>query len=200
MDLQRFDEALAAKNRRLALLRELVQQRGPRKLYEEEIGGTLNGIGDVYRSNRKQEGWFDQAMAAYKEARGIQERLLRDYPTSIRAQSGLANTLVNMGQVYRLHKDHADALKSFDEAIVVLEKLVGTSPEDISHLSALGTTYDEKGRVLVALKRSDEAVAQYEKAIASQKRLVRLAPSIERYKRDLDMFRRELEQAQKMKK
>jgi hypothetical protein len=53
--------------------------------------------------------------------------------------------------------------------------------------------------VLVALKRNVEAVAPYEKAMASQKRLVRLAPSIERYQRNLDLFRQEMEQAQKGK-
>jgi serine/threonine protein kinase len=200
MALGRFDEALVAHNRGLTLLRDLVEQRGPRKLYEEEIGSTLNGIGDVYRNNRKQEGWFEQAMAAYKEARGIQERLLRDYPTSIKAQHNLANTLTNIGQAYRWHRDYAVALKSFDEAIVVLEKLVGTSPEDLSDLSALGMTYAEKGRALVALKRSDEAVASYEKAIASQKRLVRLQPSVDRHKQQLDGYRQALEQAQKKKK
>jgi hypothetical protein len=50
------------------------------------------------------------------------------------------------------------------------------------------------------VKRHDEAVALYEKAIASQKRLVRLAPAVGHYKRELDIFRQELEQAQKTKK
>jgi tetratricopeptide (TPR) repeat protein len=199
MGLGRSDEALVAHNRRLVLLRDLVEQRGPRKLYEEEIGSTLNAVGDVYRSNRKLEGWFEQAMAAYKEARGIQERLQRDYPTSIKIQSALANTLVNTGQVYRGHKDYADALKSFDAAIVMLEKLVGTSPDGIFDLSALATTYAEKGRALAAVKRHDEAVALYEKAIASQKRLVRLAPAVGHYQRELDIYRQELERAQKTK-
>jgi serine/threonine protein kinase len=198
-DLRRFDEAFTAHNKRLVLLRELVQERGPRRAYEEEIGRTLNSIGDVYRNNLRQSGWFEQAIAAYQEARGIQERLLQDYPTSIAAQSNLANTLINTGQVFRLHKDYADALKAFDETIVLLEKVVGTNPEGIYDLSALGTAYAEKGRVLVALKRSDEAVAQYEMAVAAHKRLVRLAPSIEHYQRELDSFRQELERAQKGK-
>jgi tetratricopeptide (TPR) repeat protein len=196
MDLRRFDEALVAHNKRLVLLRELVQQRGPRKVYEQEIGSTLNFIGDVYRNNRRQAEWFEQAVAAYKEARGIQERLLRDYPTSITLQSSLANTLINTGQVYRGHKDHADALKALDESLVLYEKLVGTNPDGIFNLSALGTAYAEKGRTLVALKRHDEAVASYEKAVASQQRLVRLAPAVGRYQRELDGFRQELERAQ----
>jgi tetratricopeptide (TPR) repeat protein len=107
--------------------------------------------------------------------------------------------LVNTGQVYRGHKDYADALKSFDAAIVMLEKLVGTSPDGIFDLSALATTYAEKGRALVAVKRHDEAVALYEKAIASQKRLVRLAPAVGHYQRELDIYRQELEGAQTKK-
>jgi tetratricopeptide (TPR) repeat protein len=197
--LRRFDEALVAYNKRLVLLRELVQQRGPRKIYEQEIGGVLNGIGDVYRQNRRQPEWFEKAIAAYTEARAIQERLLKDYPTSIGLQSGLANTLINTGQVYRLHKDYADALKALEETIVLLEKLVGTNPEGIFDLSALGAAYGEKGRVLVAMKRSAEAVAPYEKAMASYKRLVRLAPSIQRYQRESEQYRVEMEQAQKVK-
>jgi serine/threonine protein kinase len=199
MDLRRYDEALVALNKRLVLLRELVQQRGPQRVYEQEIGSTLNFIGDVYRQNRSKPDWFGQALAAYQEARGIQERLLRDYPTSIATQSNLAHTLLNMGQVYRLHKDYADALAACDEAIAMFEKLVGTNPEGIYNLSPLGTAYAEKGRVLAALKRSDEGVALYEKAVASHKRLVRLAPSIERYQRELDSFRQELERAQTKK-
>lgn len=197
--LRRFDEALMIHNKRLALLRELVQERGPRKAYEEETGSTLNSIGDVYRNNLRQSGSFELAIAAYNEARGIQERLLKDYPTSSTSQSNLANTLINTGQIYRRHKDHAEALKALDESIVLFEKLVGTNPEGIYHLSALGTAYAEKGRALVALKRSDEAVASFEKAVAAHKRLLRLAPSIERYQRQLEMFRQELERAQKGK-
>jgi tetratricopeptide (TPR) repeat protein len=183
----------------LALLRELVQQRGSRNAYEQEIGRTLNSIGDVYRQNRRQPEWFEQAIAAYKEARGIQEGLLKDYPTSIATQSNLANTLINTGQVYRWHKDYADALKAFDECIVLLEKVVGTNPEGIFDISALGLAYAERGRALVALNRSAEAVAPYEKAVASHKRLVRLAPSIQRYQRELEGFRQEMERAQKGK-
>jgi tetratricopeptide (TPR) repeat protein len=194
--VRRYDEALVAHNKRLVLLRELVQQRGPRKAYEEEIGSTLNFIGDVHRNNRRKADWFEQAIAAYQEARGIQERLLKDYPTSIAAQSNLANTLINTGQVYRLHKDHANALQVVEETIVLLEKLVGINPQGIFNLSALGGAYAEKGRTLVALKRSAEAVAPYEKAVASHKRLVRLAPSIERYQRELEGFRQELERSQ----
>lgn len=198
-DSQRYDEALVAQNKRLVLLRELVQQLGPRKAYEQEIGRTLNFIGDVYRQNRRKAEWFEQAIAVYQEARGIQERLLQDYPTSIAAQSNLANTLLNTGQVYKWHKDHVDALKAFDESIVLLEKLVGTNPEGIYDLGALGQVYAEKGRVLVALKRNNEAVAQYEKAVAAQKRLVRLTPSSERHQQQLEQYHLEMDRAQKGK-
>src|SRR5204863_6174012 len=133
-----------AHNKRLVLLRELVEQRGPRRVYQEEIGGTLNCIGDVYRNSRRQKEWFEQAIAAYQEARGIQERLLKDYPTSIKAQANLANTLINTGQVFRLHKDSAEALKAGEESIALYEKLVGTNPDGIYDLSALGTAYAEK--------------------------------------------------------
>src|SRR5439155_3904431 len=167
--------------------------------YEEQLGATLNSIGDVYRLSRSPPAWADHAIAAYREARAIQQRLLKDRPTSIAAQSNLANTLSNTGQVYRWRKDHTDALQAFEESIVLLEKLVGTNPQAINELSALGMAYAEKGRALVALKRSDEAVAPYEKAVASHKRLVRLAPSIERYQRELEVFRQEMARAQKGK-
>jgi len=198
-DLGRYDEALATHNKRLVLLRELVQQHGPNKKYEQEIGFTLNFIGDVYRNNRRQAGWFEQALAAYRQAREIQERLLQESPTSIAAQSNLANTILNTGQVHRLHKDHADALQAFDEAIALLEKVVGTNPEGIYDLSALGSAYAERGRTLVALKRYEDAVAPYEKAVASRERLVRMAPSVERYQRELDSYRQELERVQNKK-
>jgi serine/threonine protein kinase/tetratricopeptide (TPR) repeat protein len=197
--LRRFDEALVAHNKRLVLLRELVQRYGPRTEYEERIGGTLNFIGDVYRINRSQPGWFEQAIGAYAEARVMQERMLRDYPTSIAARSNLANTLINSGQVYRLHNDYDTALKMLDEAIVLLEQLVGSSPEEIYNVSSLGVVYAEKGRALVALKRHEEAVAHYEKAVASHKRLVRLAPAVGHYQQDLDAFRQELQRAQTKK-
>ena len=158
-----------------------------------------NAIGDVYRLNRSESGWFEQAVAAYNEARAIQEPLVRDHPTSIAAQGNLANTLINTGQVYKWHKDYADALQAFDESIRLFEKLVGTNPEGIDDLSALGMAYAEKARALFGLKRSDEAVAQYEKAVAAHKRLVRLAPAIERYQRELDGFRQEMERAQNRK-
>ena len=85
------------------------------------------------------------------------------------------------------------------EGVVLLEKLVGTNPEGLNDLGALALAYAEKGRALVALKRSAEAVAPYEKAVASQKRLVRLAPSIQRHQRGLEVFQQEMERAQKGK-
>lgn len=197
--LRRFDEALAVHHKRLALLRELVQQSGSRRAYEEGIGDTFNHIGDVYRINRRKMDWFEQAIAAYKESQAIQERLLKNYPTSITSQRNLANTLLNTGQVYHLHKDYVDALTAFDESNALFEKLVAANPQAIYDLSPLGVAYAEKARVLVTLKRSEEAVAPYEKAVAAYKRLVRLAPSNERFQRDLDAFRQELERAQKGK-
>ncbi|MCE9527806.1 MAG: serine/threonine-protein kinase [Planctomycetales bacterium] len=198
-DSRRYDEALVVHNKRLLLLRQLVQQRGPQRIYEQEIGTALNYIGDVYRQNRQKPDWFEQALVAYQEARGIQERLLRDHPTSIADQSNLANTVLNTGQIYRFHKDHDDALAAFDESIVMLEKLVGTNPNGIYNLSPLGTAYAERARMLVALKRGDEAVAAYKKAIASHERLVGLAPSAGSYRRELDVYRQELERAQNKK-
>jgi serine/threonine protein kinase/tetratricopeptide (TPR) repeat protein len=195
-DARRYDEALVVHHKRLVLLRELVQQRGPQTAYQQEIGTALNYIGDVYRQNRRKSEWFEQGLAAYREARGIQERLLQDHPTSIAAQSNLANTLLNMGQVYLWHKDNADALRVLDEAIALLEKLVGTNPEGIYHLGALGTAYREKGRVLLALKRNEDAVAAYEKGVASRQRLLRLSPAVQRHQQDLDMLSQELERAQ----
>jgi serine/threonine protein kinase len=195
-EARQWDEALALHDKRLAVFRELVQKQGARTEFDFHIGATLNNIGDIHRENRK-AGWADKALAAYAEARIIQERLVREHPTFIDVQSNLANTLINAGQVKRAQKNYAQALATFDLAIALLDRLVGVNPKGVNDLSALGMTHCERARALASLDQPDDAAAAYQKAIASHEKLVPMAPSVKRYERELVSFRQELARVQK---
>jgi len=196
-EANQWDEALALIDKSLAVFRELVEKHGARTDFERGIGATLNSIGDVHRTNRRQAGWAEKALAAYAEARTIQERVGREHPTFIEVQSNLANTLINTGQVQRMQKNYAEALAAFDPAIALLDRIVRVNPEGINDLSALGMTHCERARALASLAQPDDATAAYQKAIASHEKLVPLAPSVKRYQTELASFRQELERVQK---
>jgi len=196
-EARQWDEALVFHYRSLTLLRELVQKPGARSDLDRLIGAALNRIVDVHRSNRRQQDWAKKAMAAYAEARTLQERLVREHPTFIEVQSNLANTLMNIGQVYRAQKNYAEALTTFDTAIALLDRLVRVNPHGVSDLSAMGTTYSEKARVLASQNQPEDAVVAYQRAIESHEKVVRLAPLVTRFQSELAGFRQELAHVQK---
>jgi serine/threonine protein kinase len=196
-EARQLDEALAVQNKRLALLQNLVKQHGARRSFELSIAQAFNNIGDIHRVNRGQAGWAEKALASYAEAATVQERLLREQPTSAVVQSNLANTLINTGQVYRRQKNDAKAVATLDHAIDLLERIVGVNPESVNDLSSLGTTHCEKARALASLRRPNEAAESFQKGVACYENLVLLAPTHARYRRELAGFRQELERVQK---
>jgi serine/threonine protein kinase/tetratricopeptide (TPR) repeat protein len=196
-EADQWEDAVALQSKALAVFRELVKNTGARADLERGIGSALNSIGDVHRENRREAGWAEKALAAYAEARTIQERLLQEHPTSIDVQSNLANTLINTGQVHRSQKNYTVALQMFDAAIALLDRMARVNPTGVNDLSALAMTYCEKGRVLASLDHPDDAAAAYQQAIACHEKVIGLAPSVKRYQRELALFRQELERVQR---
>ncbi len=195
-DARQWDTSLAHQEKKLQLLQELIKQHGTKMVLERDLGETHNSIGDTHR-NRRQPDWADPAVAAYLKAQAVQQRLAQEHPTNKRLQSGLANTLSNLGNTYWHTKNYHAALESLDQSIALQERLVRRNSNSFGDISGLGVTYCVRGRVLAALGRSDEAIAAFQSCISHYERLVQLAPDVTRYRRELAGFSAELTGLQK---
>jgi tetratricopeptide (TPR) repeat protein/CHAT domain-containing protein len=114
--------------------------KGAPQLDEAELATALNNLGGFY----KHLGVYPKAVAYWKEALEIRERVLGDHPRT-------ANSLDNLGALYRIVGDYAAAEKVTLRAVDIYEKMVGTRhPDTATAWQNLAATYDDLGKTDLA--------------------------------------------------
>ena len=152
-------------------------------VWQRDLSVSHIKVGDVLRAH----GDLDGALAAYREARDITQRLAETDPSNAVWQRDLSLSQDNIGDVLRAHGDLAGALAAYREAQHITQRLAETDPSNAVWQRDLSLSQDNIGDVLRAHGDLAGALAAYREAQHITQRLAKTDPSNAVWQRDLSV-------------
>jgi serine/threonine-protein kinase len=149
-----------------------------------EAGRAYRRAGDIYRLLGRQQ----EALAAYDEARALQEDLTRSWDRVPEYRHELACTEHNRGTLLEAEGRFVEAETALRAALILREKLADEQPDDPERQGDLAGTLHELGGLLNETGRIDEAEAPLRQAADLGARLVKQYPAVARYQYDRARF------------
>jgi tetratricopeptide (TPR) repeat protein len=154
---------------------DLALQRG-RAAMLDEFGNTYLTLGDL-----------DRALAAYRDALAIRERLVAADRSNTERQRNLSVSYEKIGDVLVEQGKLEEALKAYRDALAISERLATADRSNTEWQHDLSVSYAKVGDVLVAQGKLDEALAAYRDALAIRERLATADRSNTQWQRDLSI-------------
>jgi len=116
-------------------------------------------LGDVYGGfGMSNVGETTRALASYRTAVTIRERMLPRVPNDLEVRGGLANTLINLGSL-ELSLDDSTGSAHLAHGVQLLERIVTDNPDDAARRNNLLSGYLRQRRPLADAGRFADAMA-----------------------------------------
>jgi serine/threonine-protein kinase len=122
-------------------------------------------------------GEFQHAQAAHREALGLRQQLVADYPARAEFIRDLAKSHNGLGLLLEATGRPNEAEAAYREALRLLKPLAADSPTDPELHSQMAANYNNLGILLWRTARLPEAEAAYRDALGLEKRLTADFPS-----------------------
>jgi tetratricopeptide (TPR) repeat protein/predicted Ser/Thr protein kinase len=151
-DEGKYDEALAAHRRALAIREKLLGPEHP------QVAGSLNNLGDTLDD----QGKHDEAVPYYRRALAIREATFGpEHPEVGASLNNLGDALAGAGH-------HEEALEAFGRALAIWEKTLGAAhPKTADLLDNIGSSLAAQGKFEEALGYNQRALAIKEKVLGA---------------------------------
>ena len=129
-----------------------------------------NRVGDVLMT----AGRFSEALAAYRQAFDLREKLLSIDRNNAEWREALATSYLKIGDaLLKLGPNHGlEALQSYEKTISIRDELLDEEPLDRQRKRELAVGYERKGIILSSFGARDEALAVFRKAASLREELV----------------------------
>jgi serine/threonine-protein kinase len=178
----RRQEAVPVFRRVLELRTRLADANPHVTRFQAELGAIHTSLGILHA----QEGDFDDALACYRAARTIYERLAGlDKTGSAAVRKDLAASHFNVGVAHGARGRRPQELRAFEKARGLQETLLKSDPDNLDYRLALAQTLNNIGYNLWATHRLDEARPVLHQAIATLRVAVARAPRVPAYRSQL---------------
>ena len=125
------------------------------------------------------------ALAAYRKALGIIERLTDDDPDNPTWQRGLTFGYNKIGDMTAEAGDREAALVAYRKALAIAERFVAADPGNADWQQELGISHDRIGDMMVAAGDRETALLSYRKSFAISHRLLAADLSNDEWERDV---------------
>ena len=167
--LDRDDEALAAFDESLGILRTLVKEAGPdAETHRRSLALTLSNRGDILEAKHD----LEAAGASFAEALATARRLLDGAPDDLRWKA-LVGTMLDSRGSFEKEKGNLDtAAKAYEEAVRIRDEVAQADSSDANARHAFGVSSGNLGEVLEQLGRLDDALAAYDASLKAADRVV----------------------------
>jgi len=134
-------------------------------------------LGDVYGGvGMSNVGETARALATYRTAVSIRERLLARLPNDVEVRGGLANTLLNLGSL-ELTMDDSTGSAHLARGVQLLERIVTDDPDDAARRNNLLSGYLRQRRPLADAGRFADAMAADRKVLGMLLNMVKADPT-----------------------
>jgi len=141
------------------------------------------GLGDI----RLRRGDLSVAMADYREAQTIAQRLAEADPRNAGWQRDLSVSFSKIGDVQVAQGQLADALASFRAGLAIAQRLAEADPRNAGWQRDLSVSYERIGDVQVAQGQLADALASFRAGLAIAQRLAEADPKNAGWQRDLSV-------------
>jgi tetratricopeptide (TPR) repeat protein len=128
-------------------------------------------------------GQMKEAETAFRTALEMIEPLAQEHPDTLRYHQVKAQTLAELGRLYRATNQTARAKECLSQALTVYSKLVQDQPELIDYQHELATVHNHLG--VLYRWEPNRALDSFREALKIQERLVREHPENLGYRNDL---------------
>jgi len=133
-----------------------------------------------------------EALAEFRKALAIQQKLADDNPAVIGFQHDLARSHYNIGLMQSRTGDEAGALRSYGRALTILEKLADAYPAVTEFQNDLARNYYVSGDEKWATGDITSALQSYHRAVAIGEKLVAANPTVTKFQSDLVLSHRRI--------
>ncbi len=161
--------------------REFAAQAGTDPALRAELALTYTKMGTI----TDRIGSTDEAIAAYKSARGILEQLVAEAPSAAEYRRELALCVNNLALLLSRSGSTADARDAYDRAIRLQEQLVAESPQAEQYQGDLARSLNNLGLLQCDTGQTEQADRSFRKAAGRQQELVAAHPDDPEHLRSL---------------
>jgi serine/threonine protein kinase/Tfp pilus assembly protein PilF len=134
---------------------------------------------------RDKLGQNKEAIAGYREALALLQKLADEFPAEPAHRKALAGTHNNLGQLLRKQNEREKAVQEFQKALAIKRQLADEFPSVPQYRYDLALTHNNLGILLATQSRWEKAVEQFHKALAIQQKLADEFPAVPDYRKAL---------------
>ena len=114
---------------------------------------------------RKDHGMYNQALDHYETSLDLVEKLIHDYPDSVKYRKARAQIFENKGIVFRRQGNFEDALKQYLLAVKIYGELKNSNPDKDTYDLELANAFNNIGVVQSSLGYGEKAIDYFSRAI-----------------------------------
>jgi serine/threonine protein kinase len=130
-------------------------------------------------------GEYDAAVAGYREASVLWDKLATDFPAVPRFRKEVAASQHNLGNLLRNLGQLADAEAAYRRALSIQEKLAADVPDEPKYRQDLALCHNNLGTLLLDQRKRPEAEAACRLAVTIQEKLATDFPAEPEYRQNL---------------
>jgi serine/threonine-protein kinase len=134
---------------------------------------------------RHKLGQTEEAIAGYREALAIQQRLADDFPDVPRHRKGLALAHTALGILLADRKQHEKSAEHYRKALALQQQLADELPDVPDYRKDLAGTHVNLGLLLTGPKQWENSVLHYHEALALLQKLANENPAVHEYRKGL---------------
>jgi tetratricopeptide (TPR) repeat protein len=172
-------QALASYRQALAIFQKLADANPAVTQFQSDLAASHNLIAVVLTGTWKvAESNPAQALASYRQALAIFQKLADANPAVTQFQSDLAVTHHNIGAVLTEMGKPEEVLASYRQALAIWQKLANANPAVTQFQSGLAASHTSIGNVLRETGKPEEALASHRQALAIWQKLADANPAV----------------------
>jgi tetratricopeptide (TPR) repeat protein len=172
----------------LAIADQLAKSDTRNTFWQGDLSRTLDKIGDVQLALDDLPG----ALKSYSDRVTVAERMTKSDPGNTRWQSDLAMSFIKIGDALITQGNIPGALESYGKSFPAMDELAKSDPAAAERLHGMAMIFFKKAAVLKQQNRGAMALQVSRQGRDVMARLVKRSPENTAWKRDLDLFDKQI--------
>lgn len=172
----------------LSIMQELVRQTPENRTWRRTLASIYQKAGTVYT----EQGFLDEALAAFTEAQIVRERLVAEMPEDAKLRWDLSLSYDGVGNTQLAQGYLIPALESYRNSLRNFQGLSESDPENADWQHGMSVGHSKLAVVHLKMNDREKALAELKKGRAIAEKLALVFPDQNRWKRDLEWFESEI--------